>query len=48
MEVFDTILDEIAMSYSGEPGSARWENITACFGWTGVVTLIFDFLAKAW
>jgi hypothetical protein len=45
MEPFDTILDEIATFYSGEPGSARWENITACFGWTAAATLIVGFLA---
>jgi len=45
VEPFDTTLDEIATYYSGEAGCARWENITACFGWVAAVALTVGFLA---
>jgi hypothetical protein len=46
MEPFGTIFDELATFYSGEPGSARWENITACFGWAAATALIVWLLAS--
>ncbi len=39
MEPFDWLIDEITSIIGGEPGSHRWEIITACFGWAAAVSL---------
>jgi hypothetical protein len=44
MEPFDWIIDEVATTLGGPPGSHRWEIVTACFGWGAAGSLALGFL----
>jgi hypothetical protein len=43
MEPFDWIIGEVTTRLGGEPGSRRWEVVTAGFGWAALISLLLSF-----